>query len=197
MGHLPSRPPFSLSLPSAPAVQDEEPLESRLISNPELLKCLGDQTTFYDLYVKLTNRAIDVYAKAGRRKFALRLHGSLAALDLLVTIVAIMIHLTNSPPSHRGRFPPALQTYSSLPAHYSPHKWTSLECYMLSQAINVYAVAGTARDKQWVNIVLTYLKLFSSGFNGESLTHREDNTSYVTNLVDSLKAVVDELSERL
>jgi len=68
---------------------------------------------------------------------------------------------------------------------------------MLSQAINVYAVAGTARDKQWVNIVLTYLKLFSSGFNGESLTHREDNTSYVTNLVDSLKAVVDELSERL
>ncbi|KAH9966604.1 trafficking protein particle complex subunit 10 [Russula dissimulans] len=178
LGHLPSRPPFSLSLPSAPAVQDEGPPESRLISNPELLKCSGDQTTFYDLYVKLTNRAIDVYVKAGRRKFALRLHGSLAALDV-----------------YRGRLAPALQTYSSLPAHYGPHKWTSLESYMLSQAINVYTLAGTAKDKQWVNIVLTYLKLFPRGPNDESSTLQEDNTSYVTSLVDSLKAVVDTLSE--
>jgi hypothetical protein len=37
------------------------------------------------MYVKMTNRAIDAYVKAGRRKFALRLHGSLAALDVLVT----------------------------------------------------------------------------------------------------------------
>jgi hypothetical protein len=42
---------------------------------------------FYDIYVKLTNRAIDAYVKAGRRKFALRLHGSLAAMDVLVMTV--------------------------------------------------------------------------------------------------------------
>lgn len=73
-----------MSLPSVPVVPQEARRESRIISNPELLKCLGDRTEYYDLYIKLTNRAIEMYVKAGRRKFALRLHGSLAALDVLV-----------------------------------------------------------------------------------------------------------------
>jgi len=90
-----------------------------------------------------------------------------------------------------------LQTYSSLPAHYAPHNWTSLESYMLSQAINVHALAGTNRDKQWVNIVLKYLKLWSSGSIGESLTRQDDSAMYIANLVESLKLAVDELSERL
>jgi hypothetical protein len=57
---------------------------------------------FYDIYVKLTNRAIDTYVKAGRRKFALRLHGSLAAMDVLVMTVV------PSPliPSHRSHSQP-------------------------------------------------------------------------------------------
>jgi hypothetical protein len=73
-----------MSLPSAPAIPQGARRESRIISNPELLKCLEDRTEYYDLYIKLTNRAIEMYVKAGRRKFALRLHGSLAALDVLV-----------------------------------------------------------------------------------------------------------------
>lgn len=73
-----------MSLPSVPVVPQEAKRESRIISNSELLKCLGDRTEYYDLYIKLTNRAIEMYVKAGRRKFALRLHGSLAALDVLV-----------------------------------------------------------------------------------------------------------------
>ena len=65
---------------------------------------------------------------------------------------------------------------------------------MLSQAINVYALAGTNRNKQWINIVLKYLKLWS---NGESLTRQGDSATYITNLVESLKVSVDKLSERL
>jgi len=68
---------------------------------------------------------------------------------------------------------------------------------MLSQAINVYALAGTNRDKQWVNIVLKYLKLWSSGSIGESLTRQDDSAMYIANLVESLKLAVDKLSERL
>jgi uncharacterized protein with von Willebrand factor type A (vWA) domain len=68
---------------------------------------------------------------------------------------------------------------------------------MLSQAINVYALAGTNRDKQWINIVLKYLKLWSNGSIGESLTRQVDSTTYITNLVESLKGSVDKLSERL
>jgi hypothetical protein len=145
----------------------------------------------------MTNRAIDAYVKAGRRKFALRLHGSLAALDVLVTIVIPLIPSYRSTPSHRGRSTSALQTYSSLPAHYAPHKWTSLESYMLSQALNVHVLAGADRDKQWVNIALSYLKVCESGRNGELLTSQEDSATYITNLVDSLMATVDQLSERL
>lgn len=68
---------------------------------------------------------------------------------------------------------------------------------MLSQAINVYALAGTNRDKQWINIVLKYLKLWSNGSIGESLTCQDDSATYITNLVESLKVSVDKLSERL
>jgi hypothetical protein len=68
---------------------------------------------------------------------------------------------------------------------------------MLTQAINVYALAGTNKDKQWVNIALSYLKLCSSGSNDESLTRPGDGATYITDLVDSLKAVADKLSERL
>ncbi|KAH9048160.1 trafficking protein particle complex subunit 10 [Lactarius hengduanensis] len=180
LGFLPSKPPFSMSLPSVPVAPQEARRESRIISNSELLKCLGDRTAYYDLYIKLTNRAIEAYVKAGRRKFALRLHGSLAALDV-----------------HRDRLKSALQTYSSLPAHYSPHRWTSLESYVLSQAVDIYALSGIDKDKQWVTIALSYLKSYSGGggSEGESLIPHADSTTYITNLVGSLKAVVDKLSE--
>ncbi|KAH9079351.1 trafficking protein particle complex subunit 10 [Lactarius deliciosus] len=180
LGFLPSKLPFSMSLPSVPVAPQEARRESRIISNSELLKCLGDRAAYYDLYIKLTNRAIEAYVKAGRRKFALRLHGSLAALDV-----------------HRDRLKSALQTYSSLPAHYSPHRWTSLESYVLSQAVDIYALSGIDKDKQWVTIALSYLKSYSGGggSEGESLIPHADSTTYITNLVGSLKAVVDKLSE--
>ncbi len=54
------------------------------ITNTELLAALEDQDALYDLYVNITNRAIELYASAGRRKFALKLHGTLAALDVYV-----------------------------------------------------------------------------------------------------------------
>lgn len=54
---------------------------------------MEDKEVFYEAYVKLTNRAIELYAKAGRRKFALKLHGSLAALDLCVGSPSAFIFL--------------------------------------------------------------------------------------------------------
>lgn len=83
MGHLPQRPPFSMMVSPNPSDSIQE-RSSKDISNSELLSCIKDKDVFYDLYVAVTNRAIDMYAKAGRRKFALKLHGSLAALDLCV-----------------------------------------------------------------------------------------------------------------
>ena len=107
-------------------------------------------------------------------------------------------HLTVPACSHRDRLKSALQTYSSLPAHYSPHRWTSLESYVLSQAIDIYALSGIDKDKQWVLIALNCLKSYSGGggSEGESLIPHVDSTTFITSLVGSLKAVVDKLSER-
>jgi hypothetical protein len=66
---------------------------------------------------------------------------------------------------------------------------------MISQAIDTYALVGTARDRQWVNVFLAYLKLCSNP-NLESLKHQDDSTAYTTAVIESLKAVVDNLGER-
>lgn len=65
-----------------PPVDSSQTSSTLQISNMEILAAIKSQDSFYELYVSTTNRAIDMYTKAGRRKFALRLHGSLAALDL-------------------------------------------------------------------------------------------------------------------
>lgn len=113
-------------------------------------------------------------------------------------ILILLLHLTVTSCSHRDRLKSALQTYSSLPAHYSPHRWTSLESYVLSQAIDIYALSGIDKDKQWVSIALNCLKSFSGGrgSEGKSLASHADSTTYITNLVGSLKVVVDTLGER-
>ncbi|KAA1469549.1 hypothetical protein DENSPDRAFT_857972 [Dentipellis sp. KUC8613] len=178
-GHLPRRPPFSMALPAIPPrPQEAESPKSTIqtITKAELLSSLDDREAFFELYVALTNRAIDTYAKAGRRKFALKLHGSLAALDV-----------------HRGRLSTALQTFSSLPAHYGPHKWTSLESYMLCQAIETYARGDMSKDQQWANIALSFLKSFVGDLGKDLLMQEEDKTAYVTRIVDALKTVLDTL----
>lgn len=110
----------------------------------------------------------------------------------------LLPHLTVPVCSHRDRLKSALQTYSSLPAHYSPHRWISLESYVISQAIDIYALSGIDKDKQWVTIALNCLKSYSSGggSEGESLIPHADSRTFITDLVNSLKEVVDQLSER-
>jgi len=79
VGHLPTSLPFSTPL----ATTDRNDAHSSDgISRVEILSAIKDQAAFYDLYVNLTNRTIDMYARGNRRKFAVMLHGKLAALDV-------------------------------------------------------------------------------------------------------------------
>jgi len=93
VGHLPASPPFSTTFAQpSPLPELSQPTSKRSslkISKAELLSSLESRDAFYDLYVDVTNRAIDMYTKAGRRKFALKLHGTLAALDLYVSYVNV------------------------------------------------------------------------------------------------------------
>jgi hypothetical protein len=79
VGHLPPKPPFSAT--SSPSIPNQTNAGEQ-ITNTDILSAIESADLFYDLYVTTTNRAIDMHTQAGRRKFALRLHGSLAALDL-------------------------------------------------------------------------------------------------------------------
>ena len=80
MGFLPAQPPFANALPSDRFQNGAKSLDR--ITKQDLKAALEDKNAFFDLYVGLTNKAIELYAHAGRRKFALRMHGSLAALDV-------------------------------------------------------------------------------------------------------------------
>lgn len=102
VGHLPFRPPFSLTathLTSTPTNVHTK-RSSHKISKLDLLTSIKDREAFYALYVAITNRAIDMYAKAGRRKFALKLHGTLAALDLCVhfrcDLLVVSLHVNKA-----------------------------------------------------------------------------------------------------
>ncbi|TFK43010.1 trafficking protein particle complex subunit 10 [Crucibulum laeve] len=171
-GHLPERPPFSVSS----SRKSRNSTSGGKISNPELLKAIDDRDAFYELYVGTTNRAIDMYAKAGRRKFALKLHGSLAALDL-----------------HRGRLASALTTYTSLPAHYAPHMWTSLESYMLSRALDTHATLDKSQDVEWIHILLSFLKTYCEHRGTDLLLHEEDKLEYVSKLVNAMREAASQL----
>lgn len=75
-GHLPARLPFA-----SVVVEDLQPVDDSVVL-PRAFISVKDREAFYEMYVANTNRAIDLYAKAARKKFALKLHGDLAALDL-------------------------------------------------------------------------------------------------------------------
>lgn len=78
-GHLPASAPFSLSLSTIAPPPSPQDLQ---FSNETLNVAIHNRQAFEELYVALTNRAVDFYAKSGRRKFALKLHGFLAAFEL-------------------------------------------------------------------------------------------------------------------
>ncbi|KIJ54451.1 hypothetical protein M422DRAFT_774766 [Sphaerobolus stellatus SS14] len=175
-GHLPQSAPFSMSLP--PQTSDLSHPTSpttptgQQITNAALLTALTDQEAFDKLYVDTTNRAIEMYIKGGRRKFALRLHGSLAAFDL-----------------HRTRDSQAHQTYTSLPAHYTPHSWNTLATFMQARRLDTHARLGKPHDREWVETVLAFLKVFvkESMEADIGLGRPEDVRDYVKGLIEDMK----------
>ena len=74
---------MALFFPS-PSINGVRKRSSQKISRTDLLASLQDEDAFYELYVSLTNRAIELNVKAGRRKSALKLHWNLASLDVYV-----------------------------------------------------------------------------------------------------------------
>ncbi|KAG5732737.1 Trafficking protein particle complex subunit 10 [Termitomyces sp. T112] len=178
VGHLPQKSPFSSSCRSPG--QRMKTTSTLSISNSDILKAISDDEAFYKLYVDVTNRAIELYTSTGRRKFALRLHGSLAALDL-----------------HRGEYQNALSIFMSLPAHYAPHMWSSLEAFMLSRALDTHTDYQQEKDTEWIHILLSFLKSYVDNLGAELLMHEKDQVEYITRLVENLHQAAAKLDSDL
>ncbi|KAI0093548.1 trafficking protein particle complex subunit 10 [Irpex rosettiformis] len=179
-GFLPLKPPFSNSVPSTKTRGITDTPDFSRISRAELQTALKDKEAFFEMYVALTNRAIEYYVAASRRKFALRMHGSLAALDVV-----------------RNRLPNALQTYTSLPAHYAPHGWTSLEAFMLTRSLDLHATSEKPKDKDWVNISLEYLKAYVQDMGRDLLISTDDHVAYTASVVKALRLAAEELESEV
>ncbi|KAG2116743.1 uncharacterized protein F5147DRAFT_743305 [Suillus discolor] len=169
VGHLPKKLPFaSIEETALHPEQIGKRSSTRRISNQEIILAIRDKEAFYDLYCATSNRAIDMYVKAGRRKIALKLHGFLAALDI-----------------HRGRLASALAIFTSLPAHYAPHMWISLESFVLSRALDIHAELKNPQDREWIHILLAYLRTCTNDMSKE-LTSEVDQEKSVTQLIKAL-----------
>ena len=88
---------------------------------------------------------------------------------------------------HRGLNDAAFQTYSSLPAHYAPYRWRSLEAYMLAQALSLHTDLPVSKDAQWLGLALAFLKAFVGGLGKDLLMAEDDAKAYVGKIVDSFK----------
>ncbi|RXW22699.1 hypothetical protein EST38_g3139 [Candolleomyces aberdarensis] len=168
LGYIPKEPPFSIALPKRTRRASLAP-PNITISSEDILAILQDRDAFYDIYIRLTNQALTLYAEGGRRKFGLKLHGALAALDL-----------------HRGHFDKALTTFASLPAHYAPHFWNSLESYMLARALDTHSRSEKAQDVEWMHILLSFLKSYVEHRGADMLFPTDNPTEYISKLVTSL-----------
>ncbi|KAG8757193.1 hypothetical protein FRC14_002285 [Serendipita sp. 396] len=192
LGYLPNKPPFSLCWHTSgeeitPRFADGQPLNSK-ITRDELIAALRSKEEFDALYISTTQRAIEYYAEGKRRKFALRLHGDLAALDRC-----------------RSNLQTAHQTFASLPAHYSAsrHKWPPLEAFMLARALDSHTKLGIGKDNTWLDSAVAFLGLCCEADDqtnviGEDVILPQDTTitpsqrkEYIMSLLDDVRRVAD------
>ena len=71
--------------------------------------------------------------------------------------------------------------------------WTSLELFMLSQALDTHADLSKTKDTEWIHILLSYFKTYIENQGAELLLHEADRVAYITELVKGLKTAVSEL----
>lgn len=186
-GYLPSVHPFSMSLPyldlESAQSPPPEPSEAR-ISSPDLIEALRGRDEFDRLYITTTNRTIQTFNSCSRRRFALKLHASLAALDECVFLNSynyVGVTKTCLCDSARQRHPSAHAVFASLPGHYVAQKWSSLEGFVLLRSMRCYPQLDRPKDKEWVTQAVAFLRaLVSHGDDQDSQAEESSDASFAS-----------------
>lgn len=64
---------------------------------------------------------------------------------------------------------------------------------MLSRALDTHAKLHKPKDREWIHILLSFLKAYVDDFGKELLMHEEDKEVYVSQLVNEMRSAVCEL----
>lgn len=126
---------------------DYQPATEQLgsISRKDLVASLSDKGVFDKLYIGLTNRAIHMYQKCGRRRSALKLHLAIAAFE-----------------QNQARDQHAQRLFAHLPAHYVDDRWTVIESSLLDRCASLQSRLGMSKE-----LLLSTLALVRSGVSYE------------------------------
>jgi hypothetical protein len=71
--------------------------------------------------------------------------------------------------------------------------WTSLESLMLSRALDTHAQLQKPKDREWIHILISFLKAYVEELGKELLMHADDKKEYVSQLVKELHIAAKEL----
>ena len=71
--------------------------------------------------------------------------------------------------------------------------WTSLESFMLSRALDTHADLQRPKDREWIHVLLAFLKAYVEELGKELLMHEDDKKEYISRLVGELHTAAIEL----
>lgn len=91
----------------------------------------------------------------------------------------------------------AHQIYTSLPAHYTPHGWTSLATFMQARRLDTHAQLGKPHDREWIETVLAFFKgLVTEGMDAEmALMGRHNVKEYLEGLLEDIRKDASEIDD--
>ncbi|TKA56715.1 hypothetical protein B0A53_01910 [Rhodotorula sp. CCFEE 5036] len=158
-GHLPALHPFTMSLneapplPSSAASSTSTPSTSAPnsatrppVTRQDLLDAIERQEVFDELYIDLTQRAVQAYQFTKRRRCAAKLHACLAALD-----------------HERQRNAAAQKLLSQLSGQYTEQRWSSIEAYLHLRSAELQASLDMPREQLLSTLALVRAGVATGG----------------------------------
>lgn len=143
-GHLPRELPFTMAL----AVVTEEPTSPDAeadmahrgkITNLTIKQVMDDMDRFDEVYLELTNRAIQAYNASGRMRSVFKLQGDIATLQF-----------------HRKRYSEAVTLLEKMPFSYGEQGWFAIENSLLIKCAACQKALG--QDSRCIITCLNLLK---------------------------------------
>lgn len=120
------------------------------VSRKDLLEATKSRDAFDKTYIDLTNRCIKAYQTSKRKRCALKLYASLAALEAYVSPFRPLPRATltiSQRRRNRSRSTQSLKLYAPLPAHYVNARWSLLESSLVSECISLQETLDLSKER--------------------------------------------------